>query len=124
VDEEIALDLLAVENGPASAPRRVHFVMAVPREFDDGLPVSCPFTVLNVASNVTKLKRAELSWSELAEAFYLGINEVLRPRCHPRDSPASNERTLRLGFHRHVLVSLGGARGQPTGVGSGPTRTL
>src|SRR5262249_26600812 len=92
VEEQHAVQIAALEDGPAAAGHGVHLGVTVPGELHRRPAVPRPLAVVDGPVDVAEVEPAALAAGELDERGLLLVQVVLVPRRHRRDGPAALER--------------------------------
>ena len=98
VEEDHAMQFIALNNSPAPSLRRVHLGVSIPGPFDGWHAIPCRQTAVHLAVDVAKVKVAMTFVSELDIPFFLLIDVLLVPLFHRNDSPSSGKRVLGFAF--------------------------
>ena len=98
MEENHALEFIAVQHQPATALSRVHFVVAVPGKFDGGLTIPFPEAVVYPALHIAEMEVPRALVLELEVASHLCIDEVPVPLVHRLDQPAAYDPVLWFGL--------------------------
>src|SRR5262249_55035541 len=97
VEGNQAVQLAALQHGPAPAGRLVHLVVALPGPLDGRQPVPGRLPAVHDAVDVAEVELALATALELDVALLLCVDEVLVPHRHRHDVPAALEGRWRFG---------------------------